>query len=103
MLEAIGPGTRRLAELAEGDALWLTGPLGIGFSAPAPGPAARRALLTGGGVGVPPLAAWARQLDPRPVALLGFRDAATRRAPSSSPAPMCGSRPTTARSVTTGS
>lgn len=74
MLEAVGPGTRRLAQLAEGDGLWLTGPLGVGFSAPDPGPAARRVLLTGGGVGVPPLAAWAQQLDTRPTALLGFRD-----------------------------
>ena len=73
MFEDVGPGTRRLAELAAGDELWITGPLGEGFRAPAAG---RRALLTGGGVGVPPLAAWARALDDRPVALLGFRDRA---------------------------
>lgn len=71
MLEDVGPGTRRLAALAAGDGLWLTGPLGEGFRAPHDG---RRALLTGGGVGVPPLSAWADELGDRPLALLGFRD-----------------------------
>jgi NAD(P)H-flavin reductase len=71
MLEDVGPGTRRLAELGAGDELWLTGPLGEGFRAPHD---ARRALLVGGGVGVPPLAAWASDLGGRPLALLGFRD-----------------------------
>jgi len=76
MLEAVGPGTARLCELGPGDGLWLTGPLGIGFSAPEDG---RRALLCGGGVGTAPLAIWQDELlaagRPAP-ALLGFRDAA---------------------------
>jgi NAD(P)H-flavin reductase len=76
MLEAVGPGTSRLCELGPGDGLWLTGPLGIGFSAPEDG---RRALLCGGGVGTAPLAIWQDELlaagRPAP-ALLGFRDAA---------------------------
>ena len=71
MLEDVGPGTARLAELTPGDELWITGPLGDGFRPPHDG---RRALLTGGGVGVPPLAALARELGDRPQALLGFRD-----------------------------
>jgi dihydroorotate dehydrogenase electron transfer subunit len=75
MLEDVGPGTHRLAQLGVGDELWLTGPLGEGFRAPQDG---RRALLAGGGVGVPPLSAWARALaaDGAVVsAVLGFRDA----------------------------
>ncbi|MDX6691684.1 MAG: dihydroorotate dehydrogenase electron transfer subunit [Solirubrobacteraceae bacterium] len=75
MLEDVGPGTRRLAELAAGDELWITGPLGCGFSAP---PDAERAILAGGGVGIPPLAAWAIELSAAAVpttAVLGFRDA----------------------------
>jgi len=75
MLEDVGPGTHRLGQLGEGDALWLTGPLGLGFRVP---PDGRRALLAGGGVGVPPLSAWARTLTAggEPVAaVLGFRDA----------------------------
>jgi dihydroorotate dehydrogenase electron transfer subunit len=75
MLEAVGPGTKRLCELGPGEGLTVTGPLGIGFSAP---PEGRRALLCGGGVGVAPLAIWQDELlargEPAP-ALLGFRDA----------------------------
>jgi dihydroorotate dehydrogenase electron transfer subunit len=76
MLEDVGPGTRRLCELQAGDELWVMGPLGVGFTAPSDG---RRALLCGGGVGVPPLAAWACELAAQGIAaqaLLGFRDAA---------------------------
>ena len=76
MLEAVGPGTARLAELGPGDWLHVTGPLGIGFPEPHDG---RRALLLGGGVGTAPLAIWQDELlargEPAP-ALLGFRDAA---------------------------
>lgn len=75
MLEDVGPGTHRLARLHAGEGLWLTGPLGEGFRAPHDG---RRALLAGGGVGVPPLSAWAQALtaDGAPVTtVLGFRDA----------------------------
>jgi NAD(P)H-flavin reductase len=75
MLEAVGPGTARLAELAAGDGLHVTGPLGIGFPDPHDG---RRALLCGGGVGTAPLAILQDELlargQPAP-ALLGFRDA----------------------------
>ncbi len=91
LLEDVGPGTRRLCELRAGDGLWLLGPLGRGFTAPAED---RRALLVGGGVGIAPLAIWRDQLNslglvdavgaPRPgrvageraTVLLGFRDGA---------------------------
>jgi dihydroorotate dehydrogenase electron transfer subunit len=76
MLEAVGPGTARLCELGAGDALHVTGPLGVGFPDPHDG---RRALLCGGGVGTAPLAIWQDELlaSGRPApALLGFRDAA---------------------------
>lgn len=75
MFEAVGPGTARIAELERGEVLWIVGPLGQGFEPPAGG---GRALLAGGGIGVPPLAAWAARLDALGVgwdAVLGFRDA----------------------------
>jgi dihydroorotate dehydrogenase electron transfer subunit len=79
MLEAVGPGTARLAELAPGDGLHVTGPLGIGFPDPDSTAPTRRGLLCGGGVGTAPLAIWQDELlargEPAP-ALLGFRDAA---------------------------
>ncbi|MEA2272368.1 MAG: dihydroorotate dehydrogenase electron transfer subunit, partial [Solirubrobacteraceae bacterium] len=74
VLEYVGPGTLRLAGLTAGEALMVTGPLGVGFAAPAAG---RRALLAGGGVGVAPLAIWQDELlaaELSHVALLGFRD-----------------------------
>ena len=52
LLEAIGPGTERLAELRAGEGLHLVGPLGVGWRPPEPG---TRPLLVGGGIGAAPL------------------------------------------------
>jgi dihydroorotate dehydrogenase electron transfer subunit len=71
VLEDIGPGTNRLAALGEGDGLWLTGPLGIGFTPPDAG----RPLLVGGGIGVAPILCWSDTLGPDARVLLGFRTA----------------------------
>ena len=72
LLEDVGPGTARLAELAPGEDVWLLGPLGRGFAAPRDG---RRPVLAGGGVGIAPLAAWADAFGAAALVLLGFRDA----------------------------
>jgi NAD(P)H-flavin reductase len=71
VLEDVGPGTERLAELQPGDDVWLLGPLGRGF---VPAREGRVPLLVGGGVGIAPLAIW--QDATGAPALLGFRDAA---------------------------
>lgn len=77
LLEDVGPGTRRLCELGEGEPIWLLGPLGNGFREPQDG---RRALLVGGGVGIAPLAIWQDALRAGErgdaTVLLGFRDRA---------------------------
>ncbi|HEV2973370.1 MAG TPA: dihydroorotate dehydrogenase electron transfer subunit [Solirubrobacteraceae bacterium] len=77
LLEDVGPGTKRLCELDEGDGLWALGPLGNGFQPPG---ARRRAILVGGGVGIAPLAilqdALAAEAAVDVTVLLGFRDAA---------------------------
>lgn len=70
LLEDIGPGTHRLAEMGEGETLWLTGPLGIGFEEPA-----GRPLLVGGGIGTAPLLCLQDELGPDAKVLLGFRSA----------------------------
>lgn len=72
LLEDVGPGTRRLIELAVGDEIWLLGPLGRGFARPRDG---RRPILVGGGVGIAPLAIWGDTLGASALTLLGFRDA----------------------------
>ena len=71
MLEDVGPGTGRLAELREGDGLWLLGPLGKPFGPVGDG---RRPVLIGGGIGTAPLVILAEALED-PVVLLGFRGA----------------------------
>jgi dihydroorotate dehydrogenase electron transfer subunit len=77
LLEDVGPGTRRLCELREGEGLWALGPLGKGFEPP---PARRRSILVGGGVGIAPLAilqdALEAEAESEVTVLLGFRDGA---------------------------
>lgn len=73
LLEDVGPGTRRLCELADGDQLGIVGPLGVGFAPPRDG---RTPLLVGGGVGIAPLVILHDDLRGEiPPPLLGFRDA----------------------------
>jgi dihydroorotate dehydrogenase electron transfer subunit len=71
LLEDVGPGTHRLAELEAGENLWLTGPLGIGFKV-AEGSSP---ILVGGGIGTAPLLCLQDELGPEPPVLLGFRTA----------------------------
>lgn len=72
VLERVGPGTARLAELRCGEDLALVGPLGVGFRPPE----GTRAILVGGGIGIAPLIcleeALGRAVDE---VLLGFRGA----------------------------
>jgi NAD(P)H-flavin reductase len=80
LAEGVGPGTERLCGLEPGEPVWVNGPLGRPFSAPAEVSAeAAGAILIGGGIGVAPLAILRRQLAERGLAsriLLGFRDRA---------------------------
>jgi len=80
LVQAVGPGTSRLATLEAGEELWIHGPLGRPFSAPGDlAEGAAGAILVGGGIGVAPLAIWRRQLLAAGVpgrVLLGFRDRA---------------------------
>jgi dihydroorotate dehydrogenase electron transfer subunit len=78
LVQAVGPGTSRLAGLEAGEGLWIHGPLGRPFAAPGDVAAdAAGAILVGGGIGVAPLAIWRRQLLAAGIparVLLGFRD-----------------------------
>src|SRR5215211_470218 len=79
LLEAIGPGTERLAELAPDEGLVLVGPLGIGFRPPRPD---TRPVLVGGGIGTAPLVCLQEELEEAISVdvLLGFRTAAHAQA-----------------------
>jgi dihydroorotate dehydrogenase electron transfer subunit len=70
LVDPIGPGTERLAELREGDGLDLVGPLGIGWRPPRDG---TQPLLVGGGIGTAPLLCLQDELGPDAPVLLGFR------------------------------
>ena len=80
LVQAVGPGTGRLASLQPGEGLFITGPLGRPFSPPSDVVSgAAGAILVGGGIGVAPLAIWRRQLVAAGIptrVLLGFRDEA---------------------------
>ena len=77
-----GAGTKELSGYAVGDTLRLMGPLGNGFPLD---PAAKRPLLVGGGVGVPPMLGLAQALSAPSgedaacdvTMLMGYRDAHT--------------------------
>jgi dihydroorotate dehydrogenase electron transfer subunit len=72
LLEAIGPGTERLAALEPSEGLNLVGPLGIGWRPP---PDRSRPVLVGGGIGTAPLLCLQDDLGPDVPVLLGFRSA----------------------------
>ncbi|MDQ3648562.1 MAG: dihydroorotate dehydrogenase electron transfer subunit, partial [Actinomycetota bacterium] len=71
LVEDVGPGTERLAELRPGEGLLLVGPLGVGFRLPREG---RRPVLVGGGIGTAPLVCLSDELEDA-IVLLGFRSA----------------------------
>jgi dihydroorotate dehydrogenase electron transfer subunit len=74
LFKVVGEGLRALARVEPGDRLSCLGPIGQGF---APDPARPRAVLIGGGVGMPPLQFLAERMaaDPcagwQPVAFFG--------------------------------
>ena len=72
LYKAVGQGTRLLARRVSGDLISLLGPIGKPFL---PDPQRPRALLLGGGVGMPPMVFLADHLKQRsgfkPLALLG--------------------------------
>ena len=67
LIDPIGPGTRALCELEQGDELHVLGPLGNGFDLDV-----ERPLLVGGGIGIAPLPYLSQRLGGAP-AILGFR------------------------------
>ena len=67
LIEPVGPGTRALCALEEGDAIHVLGPLGNGFDLDV-----ERPLLVAGGIGIAPMPYLSEALG-SPPAILGFR------------------------------
>jgi len=73
LFKVVGSGLRALAQKAPGDRMSLLGPIGRGFE---PRPERPRALLVGGGVGIPPMiflaeTLWRDQSEWHPLVLMG--------------------------------
>lgn len=66
---AVGEGTKEFSQMVPGDTLDVIGPLGNGFTMKN-----KKAILFGGGIGIPPMLELAKQLDCEKVAVLGYRD-----------------------------
>jgi dihydroorotate dehydrogenase electron transfer subunit len=64
-----GKGTEEFSALKKGDTLQVLGPLGNGFPLEK-----KKAILIGGGIGIPPMLELAKQLDCEKSIVLGYRD-----------------------------
>ena len=64
-----GEGTRLFSEMKEGDSLEVLGPLGNGFTMKE-----EKAIIVGGGIGIPPMLELAKQLSCEKTVVLGYRD-----------------------------
>lgn len=65
----VGKGTEEFSKLASGDTLQIMGPLGNGFPL-----LDKKAMLIGGGIGIPPMVELAKQLPGEKTVVLGYRD-----------------------------
>ncbi len=65
-----GEGTREFSGLNAGDTIEVMGPLGNGFSFSN----VKKAILIGGGIGIPPMLELAKQLPCEKTIVLGYRD-----------------------------
>lgn len=64
-----GEGTKQFSDLKQGDTIEILGPLGNGFTKKE-----KKAILIGGGIGIPPMLELAKQLDAKKSIVLGYRD-----------------------------
>ena len=65
----VGFGTKEFSQLTVGDTVDILGPLGNGFMK-----SDKKAILIGGGIGIPPMLQLAKELDCEKSVVLGYRD-----------------------------
>ena len=66
-----GEGTRAMADMRVGDMIDIMGPLGNGFELLDP---SKKAVVVGGGIGVPPMLQTAKHYGENATAIIGFRN-----------------------------
>lgn len=72
----VGAGTQEFSELSAGDSVEVLGPLGNGYTTEVKSIFTQkgRALLVGGGIGIPPMLELAKQISGDVTIVLGYRD-----------------------------
>ncbi len=68
VFRVVGFGTKELAQLREGDMVEIMGPLGNGFTLEG-----KKAILIGGGIGIPPMLELAKSMKIEKSIVLGYR------------------------------
>ena len=69
VFRVVGAGTEEFSKLNIGDAIEVMGPLGNGFTLEG-----KKAILIGGGIGIPPMLQLAKSLDVEKSVVLGYRN-----------------------------
>lgn len=64
-----GEGTKEISQKNVGELLWILGPLGNGYTLEG-----KKAILVGGGIGIPPMLQLAKELPCEKVIVLGYRN-----------------------------
>ena len=70
----VGEGTKEFSLLKAGDGLYATGPVGNGYDVEHLNKDFKRAVLFGGGAGIPPMVGLAKRLTIKTDVFLGYRD-----------------------------
>lgn len=69
----VGGGTTEFSTYKEGESIHILGPIGNGF----PIKEGRKAILIGGGIGIPPMLELARRMGGEPEIVVGYRNSDT--------------------------
>ncbi len=69
VFRVVGEGTKEFSEAKEGDTFKIMGPLGNGYDHKG-----GKAIVIGGGIGIPPMLGLAESISDEVVAVLGYRD-----------------------------